>query len=84
MKPRKIVFILNRTDISGMLNRYISNNGIIPTVMMVQVLYKAWLNAVIARIKTTNRLQITLKLSLAKPKLMQNTLSRASLANIRR
>ena len=63
MKPRKIVFRLNRADISGMLNRYISNIGIIPTVMMVQVLYKAWLNAVIARIKTTNRLLITLKLS---------------------
>ena len=84
MKPRKTVFRLNRADISGVLNRYISNIGIIPAVMMAQVLYKAWLNAVIARIKTTNRLLTTLKLSLAKPKLMQNTLSRASLANIRK
>ena len=77
-------FRLNRAGISGVLNRHISNIGIIPTVMMAQVLYKVWLNAVIDRIKTTNRLQITLKLSLGKPKLMQNTLSRACLANIRR
>ena len=40
MKPRKTVFRLNRADISGVLNRYISNIGIIPAVMMAQVLYE--------------------------------------------
>ena len=41
-----------------MLNRYISNIGIIPTVMMVQVLYKAWLNAVIDNKQVADNAQI--------------------------